>query len=152
RRPGVWFKRRAVLRRPQALLLGAGALLPLFLGLTQEIQEVDPTQYAEVARRMAASGDPLHLSDNFGPFLNKPPLTLWLMVAAFRCLGVGSLAVRLPSLIAVLALAVVVYRLGQRLWDETTGLIAAVFVTGSICLQQMVLDPKVDAWVTCLTT
>jgi len=72
------------------------AFAPLLLGVADQIQEVDPAQYAEVGRRAFESGDWIHLKDNFGPFLNKPPLTFWLMCGAFKLFGLTSFAVRFP--------------------------------------------------------
>jgi 4-amino-4-deoxy-L-arabinose transferase-like glycosyltransferase len=124
------------------------AAVPLFLGLGDQLFETDPAQYAEVARRMVASGDYLRLKDNFGAFLNKPPVTMWLEALSMKGLGVNSAAVRLPSLLMALALLAIVARVGSILWDRRAGLIAAAFLAGSFAVQLMVLDPKVDTGVT----
>ena len=58
-------------------LLLALAVAPVLLGLSNQIHDFDPSQYAEVARRMLAKGQWLDLHDSWGPFTNKPPMTMW---------------------------------------------------------------------------
>ncbi len=127
----------------------AVAVAPLFLGLRDTLFETDPAQYAEVARRMLHSADPFSLHDNFGVFLNKPPMTMWAAALAMKLLGVTSAAFRLPALVFALGLLAAVWRIGELLWDRTTGLVAVAFTGASFSVQLMVLDPKVDAGVTC---
>lgn len=145
----MWFKPGRVKRYLPELLLIALGVLPLLVGLNNEIQEIDPAQYAEVARRIHVSGDWLHLHDNFGPFLNKPPLALWSMAVAIGVLGPTAVAARLPSLLAGLVLLAVVARIGARLWNPRTGVVAAVLLAHSVAFQLMVADPKVDMMLTC---
>ena len=69
------------------------------------------------------------------PFLRKPPLVNWLIAAAIRCLGKNEWAVRVPSVLAMLALAVVLVCLGDEtssserpaLMRVETALVAAIF-------------------------
>ncbi|MBI3181379.1 MAG: glycosyltransferase family 39 protein [Myxococcales bacterium] len=131
------------------LLILAG-VVPLLAGLGNELQEPDPAQYAEVARRMLVSGDFVHLSDNFGAFLNKPPLTMWLIAASVWLLGASSVAVRLPSLLAGLVTLFAVSRIGRSLWDEHTGRTASGLLAGSLAFQLMIADPKVDMMLTAM--
>lgn len=133
----------------ELLWVGLG-LAPLLAGLDNEIQEPDPAQYAEVARRIHASGDLVHLSDTAGAFLNKPPLTLWLIALAIRMLGETSVAVRLPTLLAGVVLLFAVAQIGRALWDTRTGIWAAALLASSLSFQLMVADPKVDMVVSCL--
>ncbi|MCA2978333.1 MAG: glycosyltransferase family 39 protein [Myxococcaceae bacterium] len=127
-------------------------IAPAGLGLTNEIQEVDPAQYADVARRMVESGDWLHLRDGNGPFYNKPPLTMWLQAAGMLVFGVGELAVRLPGLLFAVLTMVSVFFIGRELGDERRGLAAAALTGGALSMHLMVLDPKVDAALTATTT
>src|SRR5215831_9762246 len=117
-----------------------GAFAPLLLAATDTIQQYDPAQYAEVARRMFESGDWAHLRDAFGPYLDKPPLTFWLINGSFWLFGETSFAVRLPVLILGAVLLYFTYRIGSLLWDQRTGLLAAAFVSSSIAFLIMIAD------------
>jgi 4-amino-4-deoxy-L-arabinose transferase-like glycosyltransferase len=123
------------------LAAALAAVLPL---AAQGISEVDPAQYAEVARHILVTGRWGGLEDGFGPFLNKPPLAFWLAALCIRALGATSLAARLPSLAAGLALCVATRRIGLRLWDARTGTLASAFVASSIPFALMLADPKID--------
>ncbi|MDX2012874.1 MAG: glycosyltransferase family 39 protein [Myxococcaceae bacterium] len=143
--------RLVVTRSTWALLLTL-VIAPAGLGLTNEIQEVDPAQYADVARRMVESGDWLHLRDLNGPFYNKPPLTMWLQAVGMTVFGVGELAVRLPGLLFAVITMLSVFFIGKVLADERRGLTAALLTGGALSTHLMVLDPKVDAALTAMTS
>lgn len=138
-------------RTTWALLLTL-VIAPAGLGLTNEIQEVDPAQYADVTRRMVESGDWLRLRDANGPFYNKPPLTMWLQAIGMTVFGVGELAVRLPGLLFAVITMVSVFLIGRVLADERRGLTAALLTGGALSTHLMVVDPKVDASLTAMTS
>jgi 4-amino-4-deoxy-L-arabinose transferase-like glycosyltransferase len=123
------------------LAAALGALVPL---AGQAISEVDPAQYAEVARHILVTGRWGGLEDAFGPFLNKPPLAFWLTALCFKALDATSFAARLPSLLAGLGLCAATLRIGSRLWDVRTGMLAAVFTASSVPFALMLADPKID--------
>jgi 4-amino-4-deoxy-L-arabinose transferase-like glycosyltransferase len=130
----------------------AVALVPLLLVLGCELQEVDPTEYAEVARRIFTTGDWVNLNNGLGPFLNKPPFTFWCQAIAFHLFGPSAWTARLPSLLANVLTVVAVARVGTLLWDRRTGALAATLVACSPALHLMVADPKVDGMVTAWIT
>ncbi len=157
-RAGDWHTCR-VSRTTWALLLTL-SIGPSVLGLTNDVQDVDPAQYADVARRMLASGDWLHLADQNGPFWNKPPLTMWLQAAGMAVFGVDALAVRLPGLLFAVITMVSTFWIGRLLVPKTMpaaaaerrGLTAAVLVGSALSSHLMVLDPKVDTALTAMTS
>jgi 4-amino-4-deoxy-L-arabinose transferase len=59
-------------------------------------------------------------------WLHKPPLVLWLMALAMGGLGVGELALRLPSLLLSSAATWATYRIGVAFRGPDTGLVAAL--------------------------
>lgn len=125
-------------------VLAAFAVFPVVLGLSNQIHDFDPSQYAEVARRMLQANQWLDLHDSWGPFINKPPLTMWAQAASMAVLGVTSVAARLPILLfGLLAMAATLVA-GKELWDARTGGLAAIGLGASIAFQHMVADPKVD--------
>jgi 4-amino-4-deoxy-L-arabinose transferase-like glycosyltransferase len=128
------------------LLVG---LAPLLVGLGNDIQEFDPTQYAEAGRHIAIGATGwLRPHDNFGPYDDKPPMVFWLIALSIKALGATSLAVRLPSLLGALLAVAATFALGRELWDRGTGLLAAALVAASPALHLLVADPKIDAVVT----
>ncbi|HXX29219.1 MAG TPA: glycosyltransferase family 39 protein [Myxococcaceae bacterium] len=136
------------LARAGSLALAALAVLPLLIGAANDVQEIDPAQYAEITRRVVETGDWVRLRDNSGLFLNKPPLAFWLMGGSFRLLGETSLAVRLPSLLLALVALLATARIGALLWGPQAGVRAGALLAASVAFQLMVFDPKVDMIVT----
>src|SRR6185295_693087 len=132
-------------------LLVVLAVLPLVLGLGNEVWYGDPSQYAEVARRIAVSGDWLHLFDNNGPNLNKPPLAMWGIALFVKLLGPTSEAIRLPALLFGVVMLIAVARIGTLLWSRSAGLCAAALLASSLAFQVMVGDPKVDMALTAMS-
>ncbi len=138
-------------RRARWLILLV-ACAPLLVGLGNDIQEFDPTQYAESGRSIAVSGDWMHPRDINGPYDDKPPMAFWLIALAIKAFGATSFAVRLPSLLAVLAAIAATAIAGRELWGLGTGLLAAALFAASPAAQLMVADPKIDADVTAFMT
>lgn len=115
-------------RTPRALvlavLLAAVALVFFRLGRAP-LLEPDEGRYAAVAQAMLHSGD-LVVPRLLGlPYLEKPPLVLWLTAGAMRILGESELAARAaPALSSLLAL-LAAFWLGARLAGRRAGLLAA---------------------------
>lgn len=120
------------------------AVAPVLLGLWNQLHDYDPSQYAEVARRILASNEWLDLRDSEAPFTNKPPVTMWAQALAMAVFGVTSFAARLPILLFGLLAMAATRVAGKELWDERTGNLAAIGVGASVAFQHMVADPKVD--------
>ncbi len=132
--------------------LVALGVAPALVGLANGLQDVDPAQYADVARRMLESGNWLDLRDMNGPFINKPPMMLWAQAALMSVFGVGDLAARLPALLFGFLAMVGTFWVGRQLKDSRLGAIAAAFVASSTAFQLMVADPKVDMPLMAFTT
>lgn len=113
--------------------------------------EPNDAQYAEVAREMVVSGDWLSPQLNFVLFLNKPPLLYWLIAAAYTQLGISELAARLPGLLAMLVTLVLLYRLGEELFDGTTGLVAAALFAGMPAMLWEARSVRPDLLITATT-
>jgi 4-amino-4-deoxy-L-arabinose transferase len=58
-------------------------------------------------------------------WLHKPPMAMWQIALSYAILGVGTLALRLPSAILSTLAAGLTYLIGVRLLDRTSALIAA---------------------------
>jgi 4-amino-4-deoxy-L-arabinose transferase-like glycosyltransferase len=85
------------------------------------------TVHAEAAREMADGNDwvTLHINNGFR-YLEKAPLMYWSVAASFKLFGVHEWSARLPIALAVLALLLVVYRLGRRVYGDEGGLYSAL--------------------------
>lgn len=102
---------------PIWLLLALGALLVVRVGalaLNRTDLFFDEAQYWYWSQEPA-----------FG-YYSKPPLIAWLIGASTGVCGASEFCIRLPSPLLHTATALAVYALGVRLYDQTTGALAAV--------------------------
>src|ERR1044071_10077183 len=85
------------------------------------------TVHAEAAREMVETGDWVTLKIN-GSFryLEKAPLMYWCVAASYKVFGVHDWSARLPIALGMLALLLVVYRMGRRFYGDEGGLYAAL--------------------------
>ncbi len=103
-------------------LCGLVALVLLALVLMRPLMPVDETRYLSVAWEMRLSGDPFHLTRNFGPYTHKPPLLFWLINLVWLVTGVSEFAARLVGPAFATLSVWGVARLGRRFWPDDTGL------------------------------
>ena len=90
------------------------------------------TVHAEAAREMLARNDwvTLHIDQGIR-YLEKAPLMYWAIAVSYKIFKVHDWAARLPIILGVLALVLVVYRLGRRVYGEEGGFYSALaLVTG----------------------
>lgn len=101
----------------------------VYLGtiLHPPLQDDADTVHAEAAREMVLTGDwvTLHINGGFR-YLEKAPLMYWCTAASFKIFGVHDWSARLPLALGVLALLLVIDRLGRRVYGERGGLYAAL--------------------------
>ncbi len=115
-------------------LIWAGIYLP---GLgSVELKHEEPRR-ALPALHMLSSGDWLVPRVGDAPYLRKPPLLQWLIALSFRATHSRSeWAVRLPSALATLALALSLVRIGGDWLGPQGGLLAAIlFLTNLAVLE-----------------
>jgi 4-amino-4-deoxy-L-arabinose transferase-like glycosyltransferase len=112
-----------------ALLFLAGLVL-LFFGLGRaDLFNPDEPREAEMAREMLVSGDHVVPHLNGEPYLEKPPLFYWGVVAAFRLFGgPGEAAARFLPALAGLFTVLLTYRMARDLLGERAALPAAVIL------------------------
>src|ERR1700704_5047183 len=114
------------------ILTAVWAVLTLpSLGATS-LWDIDEGLNAEAAREMLESGNWIVPSFNFQPRSAKPALLYWLQTASYRQFGVNEFAARLPSALAALAVVLLTYELGRRMFGAGTGLIAGIVLVTSI--------------------
>lgn len=96
----------------------------------------DESIYANTARLMVQNGKWVipHLywhpqqGIGFQPFLEKPPLVLWLQGVSMLLFGVTRSAARVPSALFAIATGLLVYLFGSHVFDRRAGLASAVVV------------------------
>ncbi|MDQ3117058.1 MAG: glycosyltransferase family 39 protein [Verrucomicrobiota bacterium] len=92
----------------------------------------DEPRFAEASREMIERGDYVIPYFNNRYRFDKPPLTYWAQVAAFRVFGENSFAARFPSALAAALTAVVIFAWGRRLDLARAGFWAAIIFTLSL--------------------
>ncbi|MFZ1010161.1 MAG: glycosyltransferase family 39 protein [Candidatus Sulfotelmatobacter sp.] len=96
--------------RADALLLAGFCAFLFFYGLGQfGLIGADEPRYAQVACEMLERGDWITPVLGGEPWLEKPPLYYWQAMVAYKLLGVGDWAARLPSALDATFLVLAVY-------------------------------------------
>lgn len=111
----------------------------------------------EEGRRATPAREMLHTGDFVTPrlygeaYLHKPPLFFWLVAGCGRLLGgVNELAVRLPSVLSVLAALVVLYRFDRQRLDRATRILAVLFAGVCVMLVEKGRLGEIDAFLSLL--
>lgn len=132
-------------------LFGLGVFLFHLLG-SQALPLIDRDEprFAEASREMLDRGDYIVPYFNNRERFDKPPLTYWCQVAAYRLLGETELAARAPSALAAALVAVLLVWIGPRF--GASGWRAALIF--SLCLQTMMhaRAAVADMWLVLFTT
>ena len=108
------------------LLLPAALLYPT-LGF--HLLEPDEGRYAQIPREMLDRGEWVVPTLQGEPYLDKPPLTYWLVALSYRAFGVSPAAARLVPALCVHLTILVVYLLGRRSLGERAAFWAAVLLS-----------------------
>ena len=141
------------LPRPILLLL---ALLVILLSLDglgdRKLANPDEGRYSEIAREMALNGDFVSPRLNGLKYFEKPPLQYWATAIAFRLFGESEFTARLYTALCGLGCVLVVAYTGKRLFNEETGLLAAMVMLSApyfAALNEIVtLDMGLAFWMT----
>src|SRR5215212_4147109 len=121
--------RGPALKRDLALLALLGALLFLPGLGARDLWNPDEARYAEVAREMRQEGSWAIPRLNGEVYTQKPPLLFWLIIVSSFLTGgtggVSEISARIPSALAAIGTVILVFRLGERLFNRRAGWIAA---------------------------
>jgi 4-amino-4-deoxy-L-arabinose transferase-like glycosyltransferase len=130
-------------------LLTAGSIAVLFLNLgNSRFWDQDEGYYASVSYEMFRRGDWIVPTFNDQLFAHKPPMMYWGMLLAFQVAGVSEFAARLPSAIMGWGCSLLVYLLGERLFDRRTGLIAGSVMLSCLMFTVVARSATADAHLT----
>ncbi len=116
-------------------LLAALATLPGLGGGT--LWDNSETAYGEVAREVLFYHDWVVMHLNGVPWFVQPPLYFWIAALFAKVLGIGPLALRLPSALATIGMAVAVAYAVARAAGRRVALLSVV-VLGTMLMQAIV--------------
>ncbi|MFH1808534.1 MAG: glycosyltransferase family 39 protein [Pseudomonadota bacterium] len=137
----TWWERRGPLLLLITLVLAYAAAL-----WATPVRDVDEAVYAEIAREMLQRHSWIEPRLNEGAWYQHPPLVMWLQAASMAVFGVSA-AARLPSLLAVLAVAAVLMWWQRRRGQPVDWTLAALWLSLP-ATHLMVRDAKLDAVLT----
>jgi 4-amino-4-deoxy-L-arabinose transferase-like glycosyltransferase len=134
------------------LSLAAG--LYLYLGGLDRLplQRGNEPMYAVPPIWMLERGEYLVPHYEGGPFLQKPPLTWWILAASYELFGVSVFAARLPSALAALATVLLVGLWVRRRSGIRAGWLAALILMFSFSFLQLSVTFAADAFLTLAIT
>ncbi|HFC97298.1 MAG TPA: hypothetical protein ENJ40_02405 [Thermosulfurimonas dismutans] len=110
--------------RALILVLALLYLGPLFLPLTS----VQEARRAEIVQEAVRFGHWLIPHLNGAPYVTKPPLHTWITGALAFPLGVSEPVLRLPSLLAALAVLLITFRLAEELSGRLAAFLSVLFL------------------------
>ena len=108
-----------------AAIVLVAIILRIIPWLTNYPLHRDEALYGYWAQLIASGRDPLLLS----PWVDKPPLVLYLLAADIRAFGASELALRLPGMVASLLLVLVTFGFARRAYGVRVALVAAGLLT-----------------------
>lgn len=113
-------------RLATALALAVGIAAALSVRLSHPELHTDEITYMSSVLESMIQGTVFPVQGNGALFLNKPPLSLWLMRLSFEVLGPSPFAARLPGVLAAAATSAVIYGFGAAIAGEAAGILAAL--------------------------
>jgi 4-amino-4-deoxy-L-arabinose transferase-like glycosyltransferase len=125
---------KAFLEKPygyQILLAVIGLLFFIpFLG-SVHLFDWDEINFAESSREMLVAKNFFQVQINYEPFMEKPPLFLWLQSLSMSVFGVTEFAARFPNAIFGVLTMLTLFKMGRKLRSEKFGFIWALIYFGS---------------------
>jgi 4-amino-4-deoxy-L-arabinose transferase-like glycosyltransferase len=131
-------------------LLGA-VVMSAGLGLRDPWPPDEP-RFALVAREMLETDTWLIPHRNGEIYPDKPPLFMWLVAGSMLLTGSLRIGFLLPSLLAGVGTALLVYDLARRLWHRRIGLVAGLTATLTAQIVLQARTAQIDAVLTLWTT
>jgi 4-amino-4-deoxy-L-arabinose transferase-like glycosyltransferase len=115
-------------RDPGFWLVALVAGLLFFVRFHCPLQEPQEARYAEIPRQMLEEGSFLIPVLHGQPYLDKPPLFYWLVMASYSVFGVHDWAARLVACSAGFLCVLATYFWGRRLAGPRAALLAALIL------------------------
>lgn len=119
----------------------------LFWGLGRvHLLDWDEINFAECAREMVVSGNYQQVQIDFRPFLEKPPLFIWLQALSMHVFGLNEFAARFPNAILGVFLPIILFWFGRRWFNPTFAWLWALSYAGSILPLFYFKSGIIDPW------
>jgi 4-amino-4-deoxy-L-arabinose transferase-like glycosyltransferase len=129
------------------------AFIILFAGYgLRDPWPADEPRFVLVAQQMVDSGNWLFPHRGQELYPDKPPVFFWLLSLSYLLVGSWRWSFLLPSLLAGMLTLWLVFDLGRRLWDQRTGLWAAVAVLVSVQFAYQFKRAQIDPVLVAMTT
>lgn len=136
------------MKRSQAtfwLCLLAFLVLLLVSNSSTPLWDQDEAAYAGIARNMWESGDWLTQEFIWGEIHRKPPFHLWAITSSFQVFGPSEFALRLPTVLALLAVFSLLWWGFRRDWGERSQW-AALILAASFFAPMLGKIALTDGW------
>lgn len=124
--------------------LGILFFLPFLGGV--HLFDWDEINFAEISREMLITEDYFRIYVDFQPFWEKPPFFFWLQSLSLRIFGYTEFAARLPNAICGIFTLVVLYKIGERLYDQRFGFLWALIYFGTLLPNLYAHSGIIDPW------
>lgn len=126
------------------LLVAAAAVLRAVPWFANYPLHRDEALYGYWARLIADGRDPLLLT----PWIDKPPLVLYLLAGSLRAFGVSEWALRLPGMVASVLTVAAVFGFARAAYGSRTAFLAAALIAASPFAILFAPTAFTDPWLT----
>ncbi|HYG38422.1 MAG TPA: glycosyltransferase family 39 protein [Cytophagales bacterium] len=124
--------------------LGALFFIPFLGGV--HLFDWDEINFAECSREMMNLDSYLRVHINYQPFWEKPPFFFWLQVISMNLFGVGEFAARFPNAMCGILTLIVLYNIGEKLYNKKFGLVWGLTYFGSVLPFLYFKSGIIDPW------
>ena len=111
-----------------AFLLAACVVLDVYRLGVPPLFDQDEANYAEIAKEIVQTGDPVTLHVNGQPWYVHPPFYMWLVAVTGRFLGFSEWTVRIWSVFFSVVAVYATVLLGRALFNHRVGLLAGAIL------------------------
>ena len=120
------------------MIIVAAAAIVLFYRLgVPALKNWDEAIYAQVAKEIIQRGDLLTMHWEHADWLEKPPLTFWIMAGLFRVFGISEFSARVVSALAGVGVVATVYGIAKLQRGLVCALIAVLILLTTFQFVQM---------------
>ncbi|MCC6721471.1 MAG: glycosyltransferase family 39 protein [Bacteroidia bacterium] len=106
----------------------------------------DEINFAEAAREMILTENYRHVTINFEPFWEKPPLFLWFQVICMKIFGINEFAARLPNAVCGILTLNLIYYWGKKFFNSKLALFWVLLYAGSFTPHFYFKTGIIDPW------
>jgi 4-amino-4-deoxy-L-arabinose transferase-like glycosyltransferase len=113
------------------LLFSLSAIILLWKLGQRSLEDWDEAIYAQISKEIVQNGNWITLHYGYVPWFHKPPLFIWSTAALFQCFGVNEFWARAASALSGVALILVTYLIGKKVYGYWVGVFASLILLAS---------------------